>query len=56
MRHLLDENDPDAYAIQQYERRQRAYKNELNAHPHCSDPYHPGCALCDYEYEEGEDE
>ena len=51
---LIDPYDDEAQDILLAEQRQRAYQRELNAHPHCSDPYHPGCALCDEEGDEDE--
>lgn len=39
----LNDEEMDIYNEMQFEKKRQA---ELNAHPDCRDPDHPGCAWC----------
>lgn len=40
----MNEIEEDISAHESYH---KSYIGELNKYPHCSDPDHPGCVLCE---------
>lgn len=52
----LNFDDIDRVEHKQEDQARKRYEYQLNAHPDCADPDHPGCKYCDDEHEDGENE